>query len=213
MRFFLSGWRACLAPAILLFCLVCPLHAHDLVDINKFNPNIRIDFRYASFNNYIGCPLYPSNRIFIDRFVAMRLGRVQRDLAVEGLGLLVYQGYRPPSVHEKICAHFRTTGRRNLEEEGAHYCKGLGVDVAVFYLNGQPLHLPCEYDKECAAAYRNYPYVPAHAYHNSAVLEKYMSRHGFTSQRENWWHFDLRGWESAPNLDVEYAQLLQSDGF
>ena len=27
-------------------------------------------------------------------------------------------------------------------------------------------------------------------------------------KREKWWHFDLKGWDSAPDLTVEYNELL-----
>ncbi len=181
----------------------------DLVDIHKFNPKIHVDFRYGTDNNYLGRPLYPAYRIYVDAFVATRLGRVQRDLAKEeGLGLIIYQGYRPPSVQAYIESLVCPACLWRVREEAPHYRKGLGVDVAIYYLDGLPLRLPTGYDDVTAAAYRDYPFLSCHVYHNRTILEKYMHRYGFESQREKWWHFDLRGWDQAPDLCIEYNELL-----
>ena len=72
--------------AFLLTYLILPftLQAHDLVDIQIYQPKICVDFRYASPCNYLGFPLYPFPRIYVDRFVAHRLGRVLYDLGKGG---------------------------------------------------------------------------------------------------------------------------------
>lgn len=195
--------------ASLLFSHVA-LWAHDLVDLQKFNPAICVDLRYAGCNNFIGRPIYPCpcNCIYIERYVATRLGRVQRDLAKEGLGLIVLEGYRPPSVQCLLDLNRCADCREHFGNDACHYRKGLGVDVMVYYLEGQPIKIPSHYQDNTLRAYRDYIYLSANEYHNSWILEKYMTIHGFVPQREKWWHFDLKGWESAPDLNVEIEELM-----
>src|SRR5439155_1369425 len=66
-----------------------------LVDLRTLDPSIRIDIHYATPHNLTGVVLYPVARCLVTRDVAERLVRVQRRLAVEGLGLLVWDCYRP----------------------------------------------------------------------------------------------------------------------
>ncbi len=188
------------------------LDAHDLVDIQEFDPKIHINSVYASENNDFGKVLYPSSRIFVDRYVAIRLKRVETELAKEGIGLVIYQGYRPPSVQTlfsnshgdcKYCQAWHA-------EDAPHYTKGLGVDVSLFYLSGQPLEMPCLYGEICTAASCNYIYSTAQAYHNRCLLEKYMMSCGFVPDQKKWWHFDLKNCDEAPNLNVEYHDLLKN---
>jgi D-alanyl-D-alanine dipeptidase len=194
-------------PWLFAMLAITRINAHELVDIRSFNPNIIVDLRYATYGNFFGKPLYPFYNIFVDEYVAKRLGRVQRDLAKEGFGLVIYEGYRPPSVQAMIDACKCCCCQEKYKNEAPHYRKGLGVDVSLFYLDGQPMCVPCQYDEISPCSYRDYPFVSANAYHNVHLLETVMTRYGFAPMREKWWHYDLKGWEEAPDLCIEYNEL------
>ncbi|RAQ42568.1 peptidase M15, partial [Arthrospira sp. O9.13F] len=72
--------------------------ANRLVDIQSVNRNIRLDIRYATPNNFVNRTLYPVSRCLLRRPFAQRLSDVQKDLETMGLGLMVYDCYRPWSV-------------------------------------------------------------------------------------------------------------------
>lgn len=184
--------------------------AHNLVDIKAFNPKIHVDLRYSTEDNYLVKAIYPCNRVFVDLWVAKRLSRVQRDLAKDGLGLIIWEGYRPPSIQKLIEANTCSCALWMCQRDSDHYRKGLGVDVAIYYLDGQPLELPTPYDDISASAYRGYPFLPSHVFHNCALLEKYMVLYGFVPMREKWWHYDFKGWDDAPCLDLEYDELCST---
>lgn len=193
----------------LLFLFAFASAQGELVDIQKYNKKIQVDLRYSQPDNILACSFYPCRQIFVDLFVAQRLARVERELAKEGLGLVVYEGYRPPSIQKMID---RVRASQNLEfifDDTCHYCKGLGVDVGIYYLDGQCMSVPCPWGMDCAEAYQDYPYLNANAYHNKAILERVMTHNGFQPLRERWWHFDLKGYEMAPDLEVEVADLYQ----
>ena len=75
-----------------------------LVDIRTVNRNIRLDIRYATTNNFLKRKLYPISKCALRSSVAQKLGLVQTDLEKIGLGLKVYDCYRPFSVTKQMWA-------------------------------------------------------------------------------------------------------------
>ncbi len=108
----LAGWTRAVCPPLALLALLAPTGCGaeggerpdeapdarvDLVDVREVEPSIRADIRYAGSNNFVGGPVdgYEGATCLLSRPAAEALARVQRDLAAEGLGLLVYDCYRP----------------------------------------------------------------------------------------------------------------------
>ena len=73
-----------------------------LVEIAASDPRIRVDAVYATPENFVGETLYPLPRLFLRRSAMERLSRVQDRLEGRGLGLLVFDGYRPWSVTKRM---------------------------------------------------------------------------------------------------------------
>ena len=92
--------RFCFAVA-LSSLLVASVSA-QLVELVKVIPSIKLDIRYATKNNFTGKVIYPSARCFLQKKVADALALVVQDLLRDGLGLKVFDGYRPQF-------YFRTT--------------------------------------------------------------------------------------------------------
>ncbi len=71
--------------------------ADGFVDLMQLMPSIRVDMRYASTRNFVGRKItgYEAERCFLTHRAAHALAQVQRDLETQGLGLLVYDCYRP----------------------------------------------------------------------------------------------------------------------
>ncbi len=80
------------------------------VDLADIAPSIEVDMRYAGGFNFVGSPVdgYSANRCVLARPVAMALARVQQSLQGEGLGLRVYDCYRPV----RAVRHFLRWARR-----------------------------------------------------------------------------------------------------
>jgi len=69
---------------------------------SSFVPGIVIDVRYATSNNFMHQKLYPLPVVFLRRSPAEALRDVQTELATRGLGLKVFDGYRPYRVTERM---------------------------------------------------------------------------------------------------------------
>src|SRR5207247_838244 len=63
-----------------------------------------IEMPYATPHNFAGVALYSVARCLLRRDVAERLVRVERRLGAEGLGLLVWDCYRPFRVQQRLWA-------------------------------------------------------------------------------------------------------------
>src|SRR4051812_32405181 len=70
----------------------------DLVELTKLSNTIKLDIRYATANNFVGKPVYPEARAFLQRPAAEALLRVHKELKKRGLGIVIFDGYRPWSI-------------------------------------------------------------------------------------------------------------------
>src|SRR5882724_1794343 len=67
----------------------------DLIELTKLSNSIKLDIRYATSDNFVGRAVYPEARAFLQRPAAEALVRVHKLLKKEGLGLVIFDGYRP----------------------------------------------------------------------------------------------------------------------
>src|SRR3990172_1452285 len=80
--------------------LACPLGGRPppvLVDATVFAQTLALDLRYATADNFVGARIdgYEAARCLLSEPAARALTAVQADLAAEGLGLVVFDCYRP----------------------------------------------------------------------------------------------------------------------
>ena len=73
-----------------------------LVPLLALEPRPLLELRYASPYNFLGATLYPQLDPQLRCPVALALQQVQRDLAAEGLGLKVWDAYRPLAVQQRM---------------------------------------------------------------------------------------------------------------
>jgi D-alanyl-D-alanine dipeptidase len=95
-------WRASLFAASALASLATRAIAENglpagFVYLRDLDPTIAQDIRYAGSDNFVGRPLpgYGAAECVLRRDVALALKQVQADFAAAGLGLKVYDCYRP----------------------------------------------------------------------------------------------------------------------
>jgi D-alanyl-D-alanine dipeptidase len=95
------GGAACAAVPMLIWTFALAIAQGalpgSLVYLRDIDPGIVQDIRYAGSNNFVGRPLpgYDAAECILRRDVAAALARVEADLAASGLGLKVYDCYRP----------------------------------------------------------------------------------------------------------------------
>ena len=184
--------------------------ASDLVDITTLDPTIRLDLRYATDNNFTGKTIYPVARCLLRRSVAEALASVQRALQASGLGLLLWDCYRPLSVQRQfweLVPDPRYVARPvfvdGVAVDASKHNRGAAVDLTLVHADGKPLPMPTDFDDFSERAHRSYAGGDDAATENSRRLEAAMTAAGFEPLPTEWWHFDGPGWrefsfEDAP---------------
>jgi D-alanyl-D-alanine dipeptidase len=179
----------------------------DLVDVQTVNKNIRIEIRYATTNNFMNQKLYPSGkRCFVRRSAAEKLDSVQRELETSGLGLKIYDGYRPLSVQKKMWAVMPDDRFVANPAKGSRHNRGAAVDVTLVRTDGTEIPMPTPFDDFTEKAFRNATIaqgISEEALRNSQTLQRVMEKYGFKGLATEWWHFDELGWERYEILDID----------
>jgi len=165
-------------------------------------PAIALDIRYATDDNFAHAVVYPAARCLLRRPVAEALAAVQRDLSASGLGLKVWDCYRPISVQQKFWELVpderyvaRPVRRDGVWIEGSKHNRGAAVDLTLVGGDGVELPMPTGYDDFTDKAHRDYRGGSAQARANAKRLEDAMTAHGFTPLPSEWWHYDGPAWE------------------
>jgi zinc D-Ala-D-Ala dipeptidase len=173
-------------------------------------PDIRLDLRYCSEHNFVGERIdgYRAPRAILSREAAAALAKVQEDLRPFGLGLLVFDAYRP----QRAVDHFvrwaqdlqdiRTkvefypdVDKQDLFREDyiaarSSHSRGSTVDLTLVALDSSPgdggLDMGTGFDFFGPESWPDYAGVaPAQRAH------RLLLQHGFRPYPKEWWHFTL----------------------
>ncbi|MDQ3279943.1 MAG: M15 family metallopeptidase [Acidobacteriota bacterium] len=177
-----------------------------LVDLGALG--IPLDIRYATTNNFMHQQLYPVAKSFLRAPAARALQEVQRELAARGLGIKVFDGYRPYHVTEAMWEPIKNPDFVADPSKGSRHNRGAAVDLTLIDLKtGAELPMPTPYDDFTNRARQDFNDLPAEQIANRALLRDVMTKHGFDPLPSEWWHFDFRGWEKFELMDVGLGDL------
>jgi D-alanyl-D-alanine dipeptidase len=170
----------------------------DLVELATLDPTLHFDLRYATANNFLGVPVYPPDaRAKLQRPAAEALLRVHRALAAQGLGLCVFDAYRPWSVTKVFFDAVPPSLHHFVADpaKGSRHNRGCAVDVTLYELaTGRQVEMPSGFDEFTARAYPDYPGGTSRQRHHREVLRRAMAAEGFAVYEHEWWHFDHADW-------------------
>jgi len=191
---------------IILFTLIWNYNyaqqADDLVDITTLDSTIIVDIKYATEDNFMGQVLYSANICLLRQAVAERIVRVQQTLQKRGLGLKIWDGYRPLSVQRKMWEKVSNPSYVADPKYGSNHNRGAAVDVTLVDSLGNELEMPTGFDDFSKKAGSNYPHVSKKAAENRKILQQAMISQGFTTIKSEWWHFNDRDIKKYPVLDI-----------
>ncbi|HEX8618838.1 MAG TPA: M15 family metallopeptidase [Thermoanaerobaculia bacterium] len=178
----------------------------QLVDLSTLN--IPLDVRYATENNFMKKVLYPAAKSYLRAPAARALAAVQRELAPRGIGIKVFDAYRPYRVTEAMWEPIRNPDYVADPAKGSRHNRGAAVDLTLIDLRtGTELPMPTPYDDFTSRAHHDFNDLPADALANRALLREVMTKHGFDPLPSEWWHYDFRGWERFELMDVGLEEL------
>jgi D-alanyl-D-alanine dipeptidase len=138
-------------------------------------------------------PGYEAPRVLLRREVAAALGRVQTRLRSGGLGLRVFDGYRPVRATLAMVDWAERTGRRELVDSGyiarrSRHNLGVAVDLTMLDLvSGTEVPMGTPFDTFAPEAHTANAEGRVQRYRQ--ILVRAMESEGFQNYEKEWWHF------------------------
>jgi D-alanyl-D-alanine dipeptidase len=166
-----------------------------LTDVRSLDSTIVVQLRYATPNNFTGAPLpgYDANRAFLRREAAAALALVQGDLRRQGLGLEIFDAYRPVRATLAMVDWTHRVNRPDLLTNGyiasrSRHNLGVAVDLTLIdRATGRELEMGTPFDTFSAAAHT--ANAAGIAAQNRQKLKAAMEKRGFTNYDQEWWHY------------------------
>lgn len=217
---------------LLAFCLPSPLFAQE-IPLNKYElpvvsdmalynklvqadsnmqlvrvTDIPLDIRYATSANFTGQQLYPFAAAWLRRPAYEALLRLQAALKPMGLGLKIYDGYRPYRITEKMWEVVPDDRYAADPKKGSGHNRGVAVDLTLIDLKtGRELPMPTDYDNFTEKAHHDYPDLAPEVIENRELLRTMMEAYGFRALDTEWWHYYLADPEIYPLMDIGFDEL------
>jgi len=175
-------------------------------------PTIELELRYASTNNFVGELIdgYLAPRAILTTKATLALDNVQKELEGFGLGLKIFDAYRP----QRAVNHFVRWGRdladkkmkseyypnvekKNLFKEGyiakhSGHSRGSTVDLTIIDLKKkEELDMGSSFDFFGKQSWVHYSNITPHQRANRMLLNQVMLKYRFIAYAQEWWHFTL----------------------
>lgn len=170
--------------------IVSPTSDAGFVCVADFIPDIVVDLKYATVDNFTGQVIYNFQDVYLRYGTVKKLMLVQEVLRKEGLALKIWDGFRPPSAQFTlwgICPDPRYVSDPN--NGFSSHSRGNTVDITLVDDQGKELIMPTGFDDFSELADRNYNDCSEEAAQNARYLEELMVYYGFKGYYGEWWHY------------------------
>jgi len=176
-------------------------------------PTIQLEMRYYGSNNFIGKPIdgYLSPVAVLSIEATKALKKVQKELKSFGLGLKIFDAYRPQKAVDHFVRwgknlsdikmkrfYYPTVEKRNLFKEGyiakhSGHSRGSTIDLTIIDLDTkEELDMGSPFDFFGRRSWVKYEKITSSQRANRMLLHTVMLKHKFKSYPQEWWHFTLK---------------------
>jgi len=201
MKFFKIGLIAALLVWALPVAAMGP--EPELVRVDLYLPQVILDMRYATKNNFTRQVLYKDSNAWLRPDTVRQLRKVVKDLRLKGYRLIIFDAHRPASVQEKLWEARPDPKFLAAPWEISRHSRGTTVDVGLADLNGKLLEMPSEFDEFTARADHDFSDVSEVAALHGTILRNAFVKNGFSGVPDEWWHYDLVNWADYPVVHRE----------
>lgn len=164
----------------------------QFVNIKTLDSSIVIDIKYATTDNFVGEKMYDCGECWLRAEVAKSIVAIHKDLKKKGLGLKMYDCYRPRPVQYKLWKKVPDARFVTPPDKGSVHNKGGAVDLTIVDKMGQELDMGTKYDYFGPEAYQTYKKLSTTVLKNRTLLKETMNKFGFRDIRTEWWHYSYK---------------------
>ncbi len=180
----------------------------ELIDLEKIIPDMVMDIRYATTNNFTKEKIYTLSKAYARKPVAQALKRAQAEFRKMGLGIIMYDAYRPYKATIKFYELYHDTTYVASPYRGSRHNRGCALDMSIVdFKTKKELKMPTEFDSFKKEAWPSTPIADPLARKNRALIIKVMENNGFKVNSSEWWHFDFVGWQKYEVMDIDFEEL------
>ena len=179
-------------------------------------PTVVLDMRYAKSENFIGRPIdgYIQQIAITTTEAAMAIKNVQAELLHYGLGLKIYDAYRPQHGVDhfvrwakdlkdvlKQAEYYPKVAKQHLCQEGyiaskSGHSRGSTFDLTLVYFDDnnrlQELDMGTPFDFFDPRSWTEHSELTVTQRTNRLLLKTIMEKYGFKPYSKEWWHFTLK---------------------
>lgn len=191
----------------------------EFVKLQEVEPSIMVDLVFATGHQPIeDIPviMYPAGtQCYICKEAAYALKAVQQEMKAYGLCLKVRDAYRPLWAQKRLWEEVKKLHLAHPEDyisdpviEGGRHTRGTAVDLTLIDITTQQ-EIPLPPYRFSEVSHRDYagPLLTEQQSKNRNFLRAVMMKHGFTTIRAEWWHFDYKGWQNYESLNLSFDEI------
>lgn len=196
-----------------------------LVDVTTLAPDVQRDIRYAGAHNFTGRPVegYDAPRCLLLAPVAQSLAQVQADLRAQGLGLKLFDCYRPVRAVQAFMRwaadlpdqtmkpeFYPALDKTRIIPDGyvaevSGHSRGATADLTLVRCHDgacTELDMGTPFDFFDPRAHTDAPGLSEAQRANRKRLVEAMARRGFANYPGEWWHYTFKP-EPSPGVQFD----------
>ena len=160
-------------------------------ELARLDSTIALDLRYATADNFVGEVMYDCGRCFLRPTAARSLVRIHDSLRTLGLGLRLFDCYRPLPVQWRLWERVPDPRYVADPRKGSQHNRGVAVDLTIDSLaTGRPLDMGTAYDYFGGEAWHRATVgFPEPVRGNRERLLALMEGMGWRRTNSEWWHY------------------------
>lgn len=183
---------------------------YPLRKIDKKHKGIQLDLVYAGEHNFVKKAVYPRglNYTFLRKPAYDALLRVVQALGQQGIGVIIYDAYRPYEVTKILWSIVPDERYAANPARGSFHNRGLAVDLGLYDLKtGSALPMGTGFDNFSDTAHHSFTALPKAVHNNRALLKSMMEQYGFKALETEWWHYTFKTDTVYPVLNIPFEDL------
>lgn len=187
---------------------------NHLIELKSCVPNIRYALMYATNKNFTGKRIYPrnTNQTYLVKDAADALTKVAQELEEIGMGILVWDAYRPYSATVKFWNLIHDERYVANPAKGSGHNRGIAIDMTLYRLaTGELIEMPTGFDNFSDTAHHDFMSLNNEQISNRSLLKNTMEKHGFQSFQTEWWHYSWPNNKGYEILNIPFQRIKNND--
>ncbi|WP_447641604.1 MULTISPECIES: M15 family metallopeptidase [Chitinophagaceae] len=170
--------------------------------------DIKLDLVYATTHNFTHTQLYHNPKVLVTKPLASALKKAADQLREKGIGLLIFDAYRPYHVSQQMWQIVQDDRYVANPVHGSDHNRGTAIDLSLYSLRtGKLLTMPTGFDNFTEKAHLSYQPKSTAVLVNRNLLQKTMQSAGLRPLATEWWHFFLPNSKDFEVLDLSFDEL------